>query len=270
MSQTLGQSVVVENKTGANALIATEYVAKSAPDGYTLLFTSLNHNVNALLAEKPTYHPLNDFAPISLAAQLPQVVVTAPDSPLNSIGDLVKTAKAKPGEVSYGSAGNGGSAHLAGALLQTLSGTEMTHVPFRGNAPALAEVMAGRVTFMYYPIIGIADQVAQKRLQVLAVGTPKRHPDFPAVPTMNEAGFAGFDETAPWVGMFAPAKTPEPIVQKIYEAMRQSLANPATVERMKSLGGVIVGNSPAEFTKYLKADSDRWARVIKAARIKAE
>src|SRR2546428_1913240 len=175
MALSLGQGVVVENKTGANAMIATQEAKRAAPDGYTLLMTTLSHNVNAiLLADKNPYDPLKDFAPISLVCYLPLVMVAKADSPFNTPQDVVKAAKAKPNEVSYASAGNGGSAHLAGALVEALSGTKMTHVPFRGNAPALTEVMAGRVSFMFYPMIGIADQGAQKRVEALAVSTDRK------------------------------------------------------------------------------------------------
>jgi tripartite-type tricarboxylate transporter receptor subunit TctC len=270
MSATLGQSFVVENRTGANSLIATETVAHAAPDGYVLLFASLSHNVNRLLMDKVQYDPIKDFAPVSLAAVLPLLAVTRAEAPYNSLQDLLKAAKASPGELTYSSAGNGGSAHLAGALLETLSGTKMTHIPFRGNAPALAEVMAGRVTFMFYPMIGVADQVAQKRLKVLAVGTLERHPDFPAAPTMAEAGFPGFEETAPWVGLLAPAGTPAPTVDQLYKAMHASLANPETGDRLKALGAVMIGSPPDQFATFLVKDADRWARVIKAAGVKGE
>jgi tripartite-type tricarboxylate transporter receptor subunit TctC len=154
MSAALGQPVVVENRTGANALIATEAVAREAPDGHTLMVSTLSHSVNAVLVPQARYDPLRDFAPVGLVAMLPLIAVTGPNTPFASPRALVAAAKARPGEVTYGSAGNGGSAHLAAALLANLSGAEMTHVPFRGNGPALSEVMAGRVSFMFYPMIG--------------------------------------------------------------------------------------------------------------------
>jgi tripartite-type tricarboxylate transporter receptor subunit TctC len=272
MTASLGQNVLVENKAGANSLIATQEVKRAPPDGYTLMVTTLSHNVNAiLLADKKPYDPIADFTPVSLVALLPLVMVTKPDSPFNSVQDVVKAAKAKPGEVSYGSAGNGGSAHLAGALLETLSGTQMTHVPFRGNAPALTEVMAGRVSFMFYPMIGIADQVEQKRLKALAVSTAKHHADYPGVPTMAESGFPGFEEYTQGLGIIAPAGTPAPVVKRLNEAVRSSLAKPETKEKLKALGAITEGGStPAEFQAWLKKDAERWERVIKTANVKAE
>ena len=271
MAASLRQSVIVENKTGANGLIGTMEVKRAAPDGYTLLVTTLSHNVNAiLLADKRPYDPIADFAPVSLVSLLPLVLVTRGDSPLGSVSDLIGLAKARPDEVSYASAGNGGSAHLAGALLATLSNTKMAHVPFRGNAPALTEVMAGRVTFMFYPMIGIAEQVAQKRLKVLGVSTAARHPDYPGVPTMAEAGFPGFEEYTQGLGVVVPAGTPVAAIERLNAALRASLEKPETRERLKGLGAITQASSPAEFGAWLKKDAERWARVIQAAGVKAE
>jgi tripartite-type tricarboxylate transporter receptor subunit TctC len=219
---------------------------------------------------KVQYDPFKDFAPVSNAAVLPMVVVTSPETRINSMQDLVALARAKPGELSYATSGNGGSTHLAGAMLENFTGTKMINVPFKGNGPALAEVMAGRVTFMFYPIVGIADQVSAKRLKVLAVGTPRPHADFPAVPTLEQSGLPGFEETAPWVGMLAPAGTPAPVVNRLADDMRKSLARRETQERMKGLGAVTVADTPAEFAAFLKKDHERWARVIKTSGVKAE
>lgn len=271
MTATLGQSVVIENRTGANSLIATREVAKAKPDGYTVLFASLSHNVNRLLLnEKAEYEPLGSFAPVSLVANLPLVVVTAYDSPYKTLQDLIAAAKSKPEAISYGSAGNGGSAHLAGALMATMTDSKMVHVPFRGNAPALTEVMAGRVSFMFYPMIGIAGHVADKRLRVLAVGSSKPMPDFPGVPTMDASGFPNFEQTAPWVGMLAPAGTPKAIVDQLNAALKKALAQPEIIKRMKDLGASPIGDTPDEFRAFLAKDSERWARVIKASGIKAD
>ena len=271
ISAALGQTVVVENRAGANAQIATELVARATPDGHTLLYSSLSLLVNAILMQdKARYDPFKDFAPVSNAAVLPMVVVTSPATKLNTLQELLAAAKAKPGALTYGAPGHGGSGHLAGALLENLSGTKMTTVPFRGNGPALTEVISGQVTFMFYPIIGIAEFAASKRLKVLAIGTAKRHADFPDVPTMAESGFPGFEETAPWVGLLAPAATPGPIVDRLSVEMRKSLAKPETVARLKSLGAITVGDTPGEYLKFLRKDYERWARVIKAAGVKAE
>ena len=266
-----GQAFLVENRPGANAIIATEFVARSAPDGYTMLFSSLSLLVNAILpGSKVAYDPFRDFAPVSNAAVLPMVVVTSPETKINTMQELIARARAKPGELSYGTSGHAGSTHLAGAMLENFTGTKMINVPFKGNGPALAEVMAGRVTFMFYPAVGIADQVAQKRLKVLAVGTREPWADFPGVPTLEEMGLHGFDATAPWVGVLAPGGTPPAIVNRVSAEMRRSLARPETQARMKQLGANTVADSPAEFAAFLKKDYERWAQVIKTSGIRAE
>jgi len=272
MTATLGQTVIVENKPGAASMIATQEVKRAAPDGYTLYVTTLTHSVNAILhADKKPYDPINDFTPVSLVCYLPLVMVTSGDSPFNSVQDVVQAAKAKPGTVTYASSGNGGSAHLAGALVEALTGAQMLHVPFKGNAPALTEVMAGRISFMFYPMIGIADHVAQKRLKVLGVSTEKRHPDYPGVPTMSESGFPGFEEYTQGLGVVGPAGLPENVVQRLNEAIRASLVKPETKEKLNRLGAITEGGStPAQFKAWLAKDLERWARVIKAANVKAE
>lgn len=271
MSISLGQTIFVENKAGASSMIATREVKSAAPDGYTLLFSSLGLNVNPiLLGEQAGFNPKTDFTPISNAATLPLVAVSAYDAPIKTMPELLKKARSKPEAVSFASSGNGGSGHLAGELLATLAKAKMLHVPYKGNGPALLEVMAGRVDFMFYPVIGIADNVAAKRVIILAVGTAKRLPQFPDTPTMAEAGFPGFEETAPWVGMLAPAKTPPAIVNQLHDAMVKALAKPDVRAQLEKLGAVVVGNSPAEFAAYLKRDYERWENVIRTAAIKPE
>lgn len=271
MTQTLGQSVLVENRAGANAIVATEAVAHAAPDGHTALFSSLSLLVNVLLPKSSAkYDPFKDFAPVGNAALLPMVVVTAPNAPFGSMKELAGYARARNGQVSYGTSGIGGSSHLAGAWLESMTDTRMINVPFKGNGPALTEVMAGRVSFMFYPIVGIAEQVAAKKIKVLAVGAEAPDPDFPGVPTMAQAGFPELVATAPWVGLLAPAGTPNAIVNRLSDEMRKSLARPETRQRMKGLGAVVVADTPAEFAGFLRKDYERWDRVIKASGVTAE
>lgn len=271
MSIVLGQTVFVENKAGASSMIATREVKNAAPDGYTLLFSSLGLNVNPiLLGDLAGFNPKTDFAPVSNAATLPLVAVSAYDSPIKTMPELLKKARTKPEAVSFASSGSGGSGHLAGELLATLAKAKMLHVPYKGNGPALLEVMAGRVDFMFYPVIGIAENVTAKRVQILAVGTAKRLPQFTDAPTMSEVGFPGFEETAPWVGMLAPAKTPPAVINRLNDAMVKALAKPEVKAQLEKLGAVVVGDSPSEFAAYLKRDYDRWEGVIKAANIKPE
>ncbi len=271
MSVSLGQSVLVENRTGASGNIATEAVAKGKPDGYTLVASTLAHNINPLLLTNTTkYDPIRDFAPVSLAVVLPQLVVVSYDSPFNSLADIIKQAKASPGSVTYGSAGVTGSSHLASALLAHQSGAQFTPVPFRGNAPALTEVMAGRVSFMFYPMIGISGFVQDKRLRPLAVTTAKRHPDFPNVATTGEQGLTGFDEYVGGVGLLTTAGTPPAIVQKLSAAARAALRKPAVRDQLSGMGAIVVGSTPEEFTEWMKADAERWAQLIKTANIKGE
>ena len=271
MSVTLGQTIYIENKAGASSMIATREVKSAAPDGYTLLFSSLGLNVNPiLLGEQAGFNPKTDFTPISNAATLPLVAVSAFDAPVKTMPELLKKAQSKAEAVSFASSGNGGSGHLAGELLATLAKTKMLHVPYKGNGPALLEVMSGRVDFMFYPVIGIADSVAAKRIIMLAVGTAKRLPQFPDTPTMAEVGFPGFEETAPWVGLLGPAKMQAAIVNRLNDAMLKALAKPDVKAQLGKLGAVIVGNSPTEFAAYLKRDYDRWENVIRTAAIKPD
>ena len=271
MSITLGQTIFVDNKAGASSMIATREVKNAAPDGYTLLFSSLGLNVNPiLLGEQAGYNPKTDFTPIANAATLPLVAVSAYDAPIKTMPELLKKARSKPDAVSFASSGSGGSGHLAGELLATLAKAKMLHVPYKGNGPALLEVIGGRVDFMFYPVIGIAENVAVKRLNVLAVGTAKRLPQFPDTPTMSEVGFPGFEETAPWVGLLAPAKTPAAIVNRLNDAMLKALAKPDVKAQLEKLGAVIVGDSPVAFAAYLKRDYERWENVIRSAAIKPD
>lgn len=271
MSETLGQSVVVENKPGASAHIAAHDVMTSKPDGYKLLVTSLTLNVNPLLyPDRYNYDALKVFEPIANFVTLPMVVVTNYDSPYKDMKSLIDDAKAHPDKLTFGSSGFGGSAHLTAEMLATQAGLKMLHVPFKGNGPALQEMIAGRISFMFYPSIGIADYVAEKRLRILAVGTREPHPDFPGVPTLESMGLTGFEEAASFIGMLAPAGTPREIVDKLNKAANTAMEKPEVRDQLKKLGGQVVGGSPEDFRKFLVADKQRWMSVIKQGNIKPE
>jgi len=270
LSATMGQPFTVDNRPGGTASVATDAVAAAPADGHTLLFSSVQLMINPILTPTRTADPFKTFAPISNVASLPLVVITAGNSPLMSMADVVKAAKARPGAVTFGSSGNGSAPHLAAATLQVLTGTEMLNVPYRGNGPAMAEVMAGRLDFMFYPSVGVAQHVAAKRLKVLAVGTDAPDPAFPGVPTFQQDGMGGLKATAPWVGMLAPAQTPRDVVERLSREVRQALSKPDVREKLKGMGAEIVGSTPAEYTDFLRKDYEHWARIIKAAGVKAE
>jgi tripartite-type tricarboxylate transporter receptor subunit TctC len=269
LSSTLGQPVVVENRAGASGQIATDTVARAAPDGYTLLSTASTFIVNPILMTKVSSDPIKDFVAVAHFASLPTILIVPPDSKANSVRDLVNMAKADPGAVTFGSAGNGGPAHLAGELLASTTGTKMTHIPFKGAAPALLEVMAGRISFSFYTMSGLKDQLDAKKVKALAITAPRRHPDFPDVPTMTEAGFPGFDEVGAWFGIVAPAGTPAPVVARLNDAINKALAKPQTKDRINGLGAIPTGGPPEAFKAFLEKDLVRWSKVIKAAGIKA-
>lgn len=271
MGEALGQPMVIENKPGANGNIGTETVQRAAPDGYSILMNTISHNVNPLLQPNLVrYDPIKDFTPIAQIAVLPQVVVVGPSSPYQDLGALLSKAKASPGEVSFGSAGNGGSAHLAAALLQQRSGTQMNHIPFRGNGPALTEVIAGRVDFMFYPMIGLSELVNGGKLRVLAVTTAERMPEYPDVPTTSELGFAGFEDYAQPIGFVGPAGIPKDVTAKLQGSIQQALDKPDVQARFKSLGAVLTFRTADDYTAWLGQDRARWSELIQSADIRAE
>jgi tripartite-type tricarboxylate transporter receptor subunit TctC len=268
MAEALGQPAFVENRTGASGVIASDYVKHEAPDGYTILFAPSTYVVNPILMDKVTYDPVKDFTPITHLATLAEVMITAQDSPINSVKDLIAMAKAHPGEVSYASTGVGGPAHLSSELFQHQTGTQTIHVPFKGSAPAVSEVMAGRVTYMFHPTTGLKELVEGRRVKPLAIaGSAVRLADYPDTPTMAEAGFPGYEDVGVWFGMLAPAKTPAPIIAKLNGAVLTALKKPATLERLKAVGAVPTGGTPAEFEDFIKRDVARWTTIIRAAKI---
>jgi tripartite-type tricarboxylate transporter receptor subunit TctC len=233
-----------------------------------MLSTASTFIVNPILTRKSKPDPLQDFVAVAHTAVLPTVLVVPADSPAHSVQDLVRIARAKP--LNYSSAGNGGPAHLAGALLAHNTGTTMTHIPFKGAAPALAEVIAGRIDFTFYTMSGLKEQVAAGRVKPLAITAGARHADFPQVPTMSQAGFAGFDHVGAWFGIVAPAATPANVVVRMNNAIGEALAKPVVRDRLMSLGMTPVGGPAGAFKTFMEQDSARWSALIEAANIKAE
>lgn len=269
-TETWGQPVVVDNRAGGNGNIGTEIVAKAPADGYTLLF-----NTNATLVINPNmsklgYDPVRDFAPITQAAVLPFVLLLHPSVPAKSVSELISLIRAKPGEFNYGSSGNGGGAHLAGELLKTMGKLQMTHVPYKGAAPALVALIGGEVKFMFVSIVPATPLIESGKVRVIGVSSKKRASSLPNVPAVAETpGLAGFESDL-WYGLLAPAKTPPEVVDKLLQETRRILALPDLRNRFETTGAIIVGNTPAEFAKIIKDDLARWAVVIKAAGAKIE
>jgi len=268
LTEALKQAFVVENKPGANGGIGSEFVAKSAPDGYTLLAVASGPIVvNPVLYAKVPYDPVRDFAPVAQCAVYQYVLVTRMDAPYKTIGDLVAAARANPGGLAYGSTGVGGGNHLAAELFGLASGTRFNHIPYKGSAPALADLLGGQLTFMFDTVITSVPQIRAGKLRAFAVSSAKRASSLPEVPTMQEAGFAGFDMSQ-WQGVLAPAGTPRPVLQRLNAEIAKAMHAPDVHERIAVQGGnEIVTGTPEEFAALIRADLERYGKLIREARI---
>ncbi|MDN4586974.1 ABC transporter substrate-binding protein [Xenophilus aerolatus] len=269
LSEALHQPVVIENRGGANGNIGGETVARSAPDGYTLLMSSGGMvSVNPHLYQKMPFDPAKDLVPVAAAARVLVFLVERPELPPKNIQEFIAYLKARPGKLSYGSPGVGSSPHLAGEMFKSQTGTFATHVPYRGAAPALQDLLAGQIDFYFDPGIAL-QQVKAGKLRLLAVGSPKRSPLFPDVPTLDEAGLKGFDADTVF-GFYAPAGTPQPVIAKLNTEINKVLAMPAVRERIAQLGGEAAPGTPAAFHDKAMADSQRFGAVIRERGIRAD
>jgi tripartite-type tricarboxylate transporter receptor subunit TctC len=269
LSEIWGQQVVVENKPGAGGNIASEYVARSDPDGLTMYITAGGLTVNKFLFEKITYDPIADFAPVTLICLYPNLMVVPTASQFRTVGDMTAFAKANPGKLTFGSPGHGSSPHMAGELFKYLAGIDITHVPYRGASAALTDLIAGR-TDMSFAVMASGLPLAQQgQLRALAVTTATRAPMAPDVPTLAESGVPGYDMSS-WFAFVVPAKTPPAIVAKIQSDTAAVLKEPTIRERLDKLGVIIVGSTQAELAAHLKAEMERWEPVIKRANIKVQ
>jgi tripartite-type tricarboxylate transporter receptor subunit TctC len=270
LSASLGVNVFVENRPGGSAMIGTEAVARAAPDGYTILLGATGPNaINVSLFKKIAYDPVNDFAPVALVAVTTSVLVVHPSVPANSVAQLIKLAKTRNGKLNYGSAGVGGTSHLAGELFNTMAGVKTTHVPYRGMAPAVIDLIGGQVDFMFATLPGTQTQIQAGRLRALAVATDKRSEVLPNLPTMSEAGLPGFQSSS-FFGLFAPAKTPADIVNKLNEHTNRALKLPDVRDMMRSQGSEVGDGTPEQFATFVRAEIKKWAAVIKASGATAE
>ena len=269
LSENFGQTVVIDNRGGAAGNIGSEIAARSAPDGYTVLMGNVAPNaINVSLYARLGYDPVRDFAPISLVASTPNILVVQPSLPVKTVSDLVALAKAKPGTLNYPSAGLGSSSHLAGELFDNIAAVKMVHVPYKGGGPALTDLLGGQVQLMFATMPAAMPHVKAGKLRAIAVTSAKRSPAMPELPTVGET-LNGY-EAATWYGLLAPAGTPPPIIMALHAEIVKIIGVAQTKERLLAQGFEPVGSTPAEFAAYIKTEIAKWGKVIKAAGIKAE
>ena len=266
----LGQPFVIENKPGAGGNIGADAVAKSPADGYTLMITSIGMATNGALYNKLSYDPVKDFAPVSLLAVVPNILVAGPkQADVKTVKDLIAKAKQKPDALTYASAGNGTSIHLAGASFTSLTGVKMLHVPYRGSGPAITDMLGGQVDFMFDSITSARPHIEAGKLRAIAITTKTRSPSLPDVPTMAEAGVPGY-EVSPWFATFMPAGTPAPIVEKLGKTLNEAMNDPEVKKRFSAIGAEPIGSTPQALAAHLKTETERWTKLIKESNIKVD
>jgi tripartite-type tricarboxylate transporter receptor subunit TctC len=263
------QTVVIDNKTGASGIIGSEAAAKSTADGYTLIMVTIGHAVNPFMFSKLPYDTKKDFTPVGVIANVPSILVTSPTSEVKTFKDLLAKAKAKPGAITFASSGVGTTSHIGAALIESMANVDMLHVPYKGAAPALQDVMGGRVDVSVDIILSSLQLVQSNKLKALAITSSKRSPMLPDVPTVAEAGLPGYDFTA-WYMLLAPSGTPAPILAKLNEDLRRISAMPDVRSKIEGMGGVVAGPTLKESNDLLNSEFDRWAKVVKERNIKAD
>jgi len=269
LARSLGQPVLVDNKPGAGGNIGSDAGAKSAPDGYTLTVATAALPISKHVYRKLPFDPARDFAPITLMTITPLVLVTRPDLAVKSVADLVEQAKKNPGKLTFASSGPGTSHQLSGELFKTLAGVDMLHIPYKGSPPAHIDLMAGTVDIMFDNIVPVSPHIKQGKLKALAVTTRTRAAALPDVPTMAESGFANFEAVA-WFGLLAPAGTPKPIVERLNREVVAILNTTDIKQRLAGMGATTVADTPEEFGRFLNAEIDKWAPIVKRAQIELE
>jgi tripartite-type tricarboxylate transporter receptor subunit TctC len=264
LGEGLGQQVVVDNRGGAGGTIGSDIAAKAPPDGYTLLVNNISLAVNQTLVPKLSYDTLRDLAPISLIGRQPNVLVVHPSLQAKSVRELLDYARAKPGELSYGSGGVGTASHLATEMLKLMTRTDMVHVPYKGLGPALTDLVGGRLQLIISTLASALPQIKSGKLRPLAVTTAQRSAFYPEVPTMSEAGVNGY-EFSTWYGLLAPSRTPRPVVDRLNAETRKALESTIVKDQFASQGLEPVSSTPQDFGRYLRTEVDKWAKVVKAS-----
>lgn len=270
LGERFGQQVVVDNRAGANGIVGLQALMQSAPDGYTLAVAAAGPMaVNPSLYDKLPYDPLKDFAPITNLVNFPLLLVTHPSVPAKTTQELLALAKAKPRQLFFASPGSGNSGHLAGELFNSMARVQTVHVPYKGQGPAISDLLAGQVQMLYSSIPSVLPQVRAGQLNAIAVGSARRVPSLPDIPTIAESGVPGY-EAYSWVGIVAPAKTPKDIIHRLNAEIVDILRDKDVAEKLNGQGALPVGDTPEQFGQYIKAEIDKWGAVVRAANIKAD
>lgn len=266
---TLGQRVLVENRPGAGTMLASETVARAPADGYTLLLAASSLTINPALYPDIRFDTIKDFAPITLLGSVIHVLVVGDALPVRTVAELIQYAKTRPGKLSYASVGNGTSTHLEMELFKSMAGVFVTHIPYRGSGPALIDVLGGRIDLMFDALGSSAPHIKSGKLRVLGVSSERRSPSLPDVPSVSEAGLKGF-EAMPWLGLLAPAGTPQDIVTRLNKAVNDALAEPEVKSTFAAQGIDTIGNTPQQFAAFIQQDLAKWAKVVKVSGAKVD
>ena len=263
LGQDLGQTIIIENKPGAGGNIGAQQAARAKADGYTLFMGTVGtHAINQALYKKLPYDPSKDFTPLSRVANVPNLLVVHPSRPYKTVKEMIEYGKKHPNDITFGSPGSGASPHVSGALFQSMTGVELTHVPYKGSAPAISDLLGNQIAVMFDNMPSAIQHVRSGKLIPIAVTTAKRSPELPNVPTIAEAGVPGYEATS-WFGLWSVAGTPQPILDKLHASLTKVLKDPAVAKKIADQGGEVIIETPAQFDAFIKSEAAKWGKVVK-------